>query len=242
MKLIKPVLAGAALLLMSASPPTSVADHWLPYCPHVSPHSHVYQLVLPPMLFEAKGVGMGHEEEIGIVLVADSNLTDCSGVAGFRDFVGNDAKSFFRITSFDGDYDLGIGGGFFGHGPWAHEPTCDYSLTSHGEFVTVNDVVFGSDIWFLIGADDTSGPIISVDPVTGETTCETSGSITPGDPTTLPTADADDCLTDVYIGNGRTCGAGGDGGYWVFLKGVGVREDGGNIAINNPPTAGSITA
>ena len=199
-----------------------------PYpCAHFSPHSHTYGGSSPS----------GTTLALHGVVVFDTNTADCDG-DGLKDF--------------DGDYDSGVGGGFFGYGPWANEPTCNYGLHTHGGTVVVNDVVFGSDIWFVIGADDTSGPSISVDPVTGETTCETDGSITPGDPTTDPTADADDCLTGVYTGSGSTCGAGGDGGYWTFLTSIpcrvtysppGIRCDWlEQLWLGNPPTAGTITA
>ena len=138
--------------------------------------------------------------------------------------------------------DTGVGGGFFGYGPWADESICNYGLTLHGGTVNVNDFVFGSDIAFVVGADDTSGPAISVDPITGETTCATDGSVTPGDPATDPTADADDCLSNVYVGSGSTCGAGGDGGYWVFLYEAFLTEGAGGVGSSNIPTAGTLTA
>ena len=162
----------------------------------------------------------GDEVGNGVVTVMDTNPSGCG----------------------DGDYDTGIGGGFFGFGPWANEATCNFGLQTHGATVVVNDFVFGSDVWFVIGADDTNGPDLTPDPVSGEPACTTDGSITPGDPSMDPTADADDCFTDVLHGSGATCGAGGDGGYWVFLNGFLVTESGGNPGANNPPTAGTIMA
>ena len=194
---------------------------------HTSPHSHTYGTGGSAGARSDTVTG-GDEFGAGIVTVSDTNPYDCDedGIPG----------------DFDGDYDAGVGGGFFGYGPWRWGPPCNYHLADHGATVTVNDVVFGSDIWFVIGADDTSGPVINVDPVTGETTCTTDGSITPGDPATDPTADADDCLTAPLHGSGTTCGAGGDGGYWVFLSGALVTEGSGGVGASNPPTAGTITA
>ena len=196
-------------------------------CPHFSPHSHTYGTG-GSVGARSDTVTGGDEVGAGVVTVFETNTADCNndGIAG----------------DYDGDWETGVGGGFFGYGPWANEATCNYGLTIHGGTATVSDVVFGSDIAFVIGADDTSGPVVTVDPVTGEVTCETSGSITPGDPTTDPTADADDCLTDVYVGSGTTCGAGGDGGYWVFLSGALVSEGSGGAGVSNAPTAGTITA
>ena len=194
---------------------------------HSSPHSHTYGLGGSVGAKSDTATG-GEEAGAGVVTVMDSNANDCNG-----DGVPGD---------FDGDYETGVGGGFFGYGPWANEPTCNYGLAVHSGSVVVNDLVFGSAVAFVTGADDTSGPVISTDPVTGETTCTTDGSITPGDPGTDPTADADDCLSDVYTGSGSTCGAGGDGGYWVFLNGALVTEGSGGVGASNPPTAGTITA
>ena len=142
----------------------------------------------------------------------------------------------------DGDYESGFGGGFFGHGYWATDATCGHGLNPHGPNVAVNDAVFGGAITFVVGEDDQSGPIIVTDPQLGLTICETDGSITPGDPATDPTADPDDCLSDPFVGTGYTCGiGGGDGGYWVFLIGADVQENGG-LTASNPPTTGTITA
>ena len=194
---------------------------------HTSPHSHTYGFGGSAGARSDTVTG-GDEVGAGVVTVFETNAADCDG-----DGVPGD---------YDGDWETGVGGGFFGYGPWANEPICNYGLAAHGASVVVNDVVFGKEIAFVIGADDTSGPVISTDPVTGETTCETDGSITPGDPTTDPTADADDCLTEVFIGQGTTCGAGGDGGYWVFLNGALVSEGAGGTGASNAPTAGTITA
>ena len=170
----------------------------------------------------------------GLVVVMDTNSEDCNG-----DGIEGD---------FDGDYDSGIGGAFFGYGPWANEPICGNALKEHyGYVVAVYDLVFFDNIWFRTGADDTYGPDLTPDPVDGSPACTTSGSITPGDPATDPTADPDDCLSDPqnlgdwqYHDNGRACGAGGDGGYWVFLLGAGYVNDFGWLTITNPPTTGNI--
>ena len=197
------------------------------YCPHSGLHSHTY-FAGGSVTASSDTLTSGDEIGAGFAAVFDTNLADCDG-----DGLPGDS---------DGDYDLGIGGAFFGHGPWADEPTCYYGLAQHGSTVSVNDVAFAGDVWFVIGADDTSGPVITVDPVTGGTTCSTDGSITPGDPALDPTADADDCLTDPQYGTGTTCGAGGDGGYWVFLSGLHVYESGGGSGFGNAPTAGTVTA
>ena len=222
---LRPFLLVAALgVLLAAAPGTGQA---LTQCPHTSPHSHSYGTAGGLVLKSDTATG-GDEVSGGEATVYETNMQDCD-----QDGVGGD---------YDGDYETGVGGGFFGYGPWANEPTCNYGLTLHGGTATVNDVVFGGQVAFVIGADDTSGPVVSTDPVTAETSCETSGSITPGDPAQDPTADADDCLTDVYVGSGATCGAGGDGGYWVLLVKTRVAEGGGSASASNTPTMGSITA
>lgn len=142
-----------------------------------------------------------------------------------------------------GELDLGAGTGFFGYGPWADEPICDRGLHVHAGHVQVIDFVLGSRVPFVLGEDDQAGPVIVTDPETGATACETSGSITPGDPTVDPLADADDCLTPVYHGAGSTCGSGGgDGGYWVFILGAHLREEHGNPTLHAGATGGFIAA
>lgn len=141
----------------------------------------------------------------------------------------------------DGVLDAGFGGGFFGFGPWADEAICNYGFRSHGGTVEVLDHVHGPNIHFYVGADDTNGPALKTDPVTGATVCETSGAITPGDPAVDPLADADDCLSPLYVHVGTTCGAGGDGGYWVILMEV-VQESSQQVLVSNPPVQGTITA
>ena len=169
----------------------------------------------------------------GVVTVNESNTADCNG-----DTVPGD---------YDGDYDQGIGGGFFGAGPWANEAICQYGLKTHGSNVAVTDVI-SSNIAFVTGADDQSGPIVVPDPVNGGNICETDGSSTPcpdNDPAQCgPTDDADDCLSDTFIGAGSACGFGGDGGYWVFLSGVQVVIDESTtppgVFVSGAPTTGFI--
>lgn len=181
-------------------------------CIHPSPHSHTYASG-GTVSARSELVTGGDQVGRSVVTVADTDQNGC-------------------------DYAFGVGGAFFGHGPWADEATCSLGLATHGGLVTVVDAVFGSDVRFITGADDTDGPDVWTDPETGETSCTTDGSITPGDILTDPSADADDCLSEVHVGSGSTCGAGGDGGYWVFL---GVFADDGP-SPGNPPTAGIITA
>ena len=169
--------------------------------------------------------------------VWDSNLADC----GYHD------QNFF-----DGDYDAGVGGAFFGYGAWVDDECYDqgpnyWHLNSHGPNVVVEDMVFGRDIWFVTGEDDQTGPVKFYADYDGDgyaeaLVCETDGSINPGDPATDPTADPDDCLSEPYLGVGQTCGTGGgDGGYWVFLY-EGYVEENGGVLLGNTPTAGTITA
>ena len=167
----------------------------------------------------------------GWVGVTDTNTLDCNG-----DFVGND---------FDGDYDLGFGGTFFGYGAWAMDVECDYDLNTYGPYVVVNDIPFGPNIHFVTGEDDQAGPVKVQDPNSGEWTCLTDGSITPcpnNDPSLCdPLGDADDCLSGAYVGFGESCGTGGgDGGFWVFLLSD-YREEGGFVNLANPPSWGTIT-
>ena len=176
----------------------------------------------------------GDDFGVGVVTVTDTNAADCNG-----DGVAGD---------WDGDYDAGVGGGAFGWGPWADEPICNNGFNVHGPNVAVNDVVWGPAITFVVGEDDQSGPVIvpvdeDGDGIPEGHVCETSGSITPGDPATDPTADPDDCLSAQYTtGTGATCGSGGgDGLFWVFLDGFFVDENGA-VTTNNPPTTGTITA
>lgn len=159
------------------------------------------------------------------VTVWDGTVSDCNpsdGVPG----------------DFDGDYDFGMNGAFFGYGQWV-QADCDYDLNAHGPNVVQNDFVFGSTLGYHTGEVDQAGPVQVDDPITGVSFCETDGLISPGDPATDPTADPDDCLSDLFIGSGTTCGfGGGDGGFWVILV-VPVSPGPG---IGNPPTGGTITA
>lgn len=155
---------------------------------------------------------------VGAVTVADTSVEWCGEGPG----------------TWDGDPETGIGGGFFGHGPWARDPACGYALNVHGGNLVVHDAVYGDGVLFRVGANDMDGPVIVTDPATGETTCTTDGTI-------APEADADDCMSVEYRGEGATCGAGGDGGYWVFLVGVRARMDDPAQSYLGP-TTGTITA
>ena len=182
------------------------------YCPHPSPHAHAY--VVGGVGAKSDAVTGGQEVGLGLTTVTEPNVIDCDG-----DGVAGD---------FDGDYDLGVGGAFFGYGPWADEPICNHGLRTHGPTVVVNDLVWGMNVWFVIAATDTNGPTVVVDPVTGETTCVTTGLAS--------------CVTPPQRGIGTTCGAGGDGGYWVFFDGVFVEEGMNSASVTYGATAGTITA
>ncbi|HWH09242.1 MAG TPA: hypothetical protein VNX21_08580 [Candidatus Thermoplasmatota archaeon] len=153
--------------------------------------------------------------EAGVVVVMDSETGDCNG-----DWIGFD---------FDGDLDAGIGGGAFGHGPWATH--CGFHQEAAGT-VTVNDFFFGLTVDFKTGSSDTNSWI--PDPVTGGNTCLTDGLIS-------PFLDDDDCLS--HPGSGTqavVCQGGGDGLLWVFCALLSVDVTSGNMA--NPCTLGTITS
>ncbi|HWH09012.1 MAG TPA: hypothetical protein VNX21_07410 [Candidatus Thermoplasmatota archaeon] len=174
------------------------------------------------------------------VHVADSNTEDCNG-AGGTPLGGPDGTPF----DWDGDHDTGDLGAFFGYGAWAEAPDpCGYHLNLHGPNVAVADFVFGSTVPFLTFEDDQSGPLMVVDPNTGDVTCVTDGIVSASDP--------DDCISDAdpagpghqpYYGVGATCGAGGgDGGYWVVLLFPYFEERSGQWHMANPPVHGTIFA
>ena len=211
-------LAGVLLLIVAASGLATVeADNPCPAQP-----VHTYGLL----------VSNGHERHVAVdgvvlssssvgadvgpqyVVVADSNLSECDGDPN-------------TAPDFDGDYDTGLGGAFFGYGPWADEPICAYGLHEHGGSIAVNDVVFGSNVGFVTAQDDTSGPVI-VWTATG-IVCTTNGII-------APHVDFDDCISTSAV----PCGpGGGDGGLWVVLSQM-AQENGG-VSASNPATAGTIT-
>lgn len=160
---------------------------------------------------------------IGNVQVYDNNTGDCDGDGA--------------PANFDGDYEAGLGGGFFGAGFWANEATCQYGLKTHDTTVTVTDVL-SPNIAFWTAADDRDGPVVFLsDPTTGQNQCSTDGTISPGDPEIDPTADSDDCLSALFVNSGTACGTGGDGGYWVIIL---TSIDG--TTIHSAPTTGFITA
>lgn len=183
------------VLLLLVAPILGSLAHALPLaCPPQPTHAYLGSGAV------AFGSEAGQQYKVGSVRVLDTNVEDCDG-----DGVPGD---------FDGDYDGGYGGAFFGWGPWADEPVCRYGLNVHGPDVAVADFMFPPI--FELGADDMEGPFLFVDPSTGEVSCVTDGLISPG-------LDGDDCLTLPYGPSpfsgvtGTTCGAGGDGGYWVIL-------------------------
>lgn len=226
------LLLGGCTLGLDDAPCASNAPSGPPSCPHNSPHSHTYgiggsALAHPGSAMRETSLGGG------TVIALDLNPLDCDG-----DGVPGD---------FDGDFEWSAGGAFIGYGSWADESVCRYGLQTHGPFAVVHDIVLLHNVWFLTGADDTSGPTIQVDPSTGETTCTTDGTITPGDPVENPTADEDDCLSHPqnhfqYGSTGETCGYGGDGGYWVLLLNVAAFVDEPNVTVSTQPTVGTITA
>lgn len=140
----------------------------------------------------------------GITDVMDSNvLGDCNG-----DGVPGD---------FDGDLDMGIGGGFFGSGTtW--EALCHYGYNVHA-LAGVAANFFGLSVRGEVGVDDPHGPSPPVfDPVTGQELqgCQTDGTIS-DNPSGGPSPDGD-CLVG-FSDTWSACGAGvgGDDGYWVFV-------------------------
>ena len=227
----------AALLMLAALPALPAGAH--NPCPDQP--VHFYHAFVP-----GKNRAMSALDEsgwAGFVVVSDTNVADCNPIDGVP-------------GDWDGDYDVGVGGAAFGYGSWIDDPDCGYQLNHHGGNVVVNDAVFGSNIWFMTGEDDQSGPVKIQDPVTLEYTCTTSGSIMPGDPATDPTADADDCLSGLFVGVGFTCGSGGgDGLFWVFFPYMADCSSGecrvnpnsapglaSNVVLGNPATTGTIAA
>ena len=219
----KTPLALAAVLALSF---VAAAAHGANPCPDQSVHTYGQGGAVGG---RSAAVTFGQAIGTGLAQVADTNSTDCDPT--------NPAPA-----DWDGDYDAGLGGAFFGYGPWAEDPDCDYDLNLHGPNVAVNDVVFGAFITFVTGEDDQGGPIKIQNPLDGSWTCEVSGSITPG-LVTDPSADPDDCVSAPFLGVGATCGTGGgDGGYWVFLHAVFVDENPASVDLRNPATTGTVTA
>ena len=215
---IHPILI--TTLLVSATFVLATGSAWNP-CPDQPTHSY----------FTTGTTGMRSssadtETKYGSVRVFETNVSDCDGDG--------------LVWDFDGDFETGIGGGFFGYGTWVDDPDCS-ALNAHGPNVNVNDFTWGNGVAFVVGEDDQSGPTKIYDPLLGKWQCETDGAITPGNPAADPNADADDCLSQVFIGTGHTCGSGGgDGGYWVILV-MEAGETGAGYAYN-PATSGVITA
>ncbi len=158
----------------------------------------------------------------GFAIVMDTNTDDCNGDGAPGDF--------------DGDYDLGIGGAFFGSSnAWDAAEGCGYDLNVHATSGTATDVTrlpaSGS-----YGVDDTAGPVVVTDPTTGATvSCQTDGGIT-------PETDGNDCLNDWtgFWSQGACAGTGGDDGYWLFV-GAQVSENGGRLTAQIA-TTGTLAA
>lgn len=207
------LLRALPLLALAAAPSGALPP---PPCPPQPIHFY-----LGPEGWAAVATSSGVDLAAGGVVVADTNLADCDadGVPG----------------DFDGDYNVGLGGAFFGWGPWAAAPVCGYGVNAFGPDVVVADAAWGPAVTLWTGADDTDGPVILTDPVTGAISCETDGSIS-------PTFDPDDCLAGPYVGIGATCGGGGDGGYWVVLAHAVEEALPAGVLASNPPTVGAVMA
>ncbi len=162
----------------------------------------------------------------GFVTVQDSNVADCNG-----DGIPGD---------YDGDYDIGTGGGFFGSSSeWDTADNCGYDLSVHASTGTATDIS-SLPVGGVFGVDDVAGPVVVTDPNSGATvSCQVDGSITPG-------TDANDCL-NVWVntwspGSDPVCaiGHGGDDGYWLILQ-SGVSENGGSVTAATA-TTGTLAA
>jgi|SRR5581483_5682901 len=158
----------------------------------------------------------------GNVLVDDTNTADCNGDGQPGDF--------------DGDFDVGGGGAFFGSSnAWDFLDDCGYDLNVHATSGTATDVT-SLPVSGTFGVDDTQGPVVVTDPTTGATIwCQTDGSITPD-------TDANDCL-NAWVNTwsaGACAGTGGDDGYWLFLN-TQVSEDGGVVTAQTA-TTGTLAA
>lgn len=222
---------GIATFPVDAMPVNPCPGQWVHTYPLTAGNGEHHEVVSEVTLVASYSLGAsvnGYQE----VHVVDTNTVDCNFDAVPLDF--------------DGDYDAGDHGGFFPYGPWATDPWCNYGLNlHHGPTVVVSDLVFGSNVAFLVGVNDYAGPIMIYDPSTGVFICETDGLIS-------PSVDWDDCLSDAdpwgpgyqpYYGVGyNACGAGGgDGGFWVILLETYVEENG-YVLVANPHTAGTIVA
>ncbi|HWH08888.1 MAG TPA: hypothetical protein VNX21_06790 [Candidatus Thermoplasmatota archaeon] len=158
-----------------------------------------------------------------VVMVLDSETGDCNPRDGLP-------------LDWDGDYDLGAGGGAFGHGPWAdwcglHDETA--------ETVTVVDSAFGRTVVFVTGAND---PFDWIPDGGGQNTCLTDGLL-------APLLDPGDCLSLPGTGTQPiTCPVSGDGLLWVFVEALAcdaeVRRSppDAHVACANVPTLGTITS
>ncbi|HWH08916.1 MAG TPA: hypothetical protein VNX21_06930 [Candidatus Thermoplasmatota archaeon] len=197
-------IATAAVLVLSLAPSLTLAHGW---CAHEAVHTY--------------GVLVGHDARSNSgVIASDSESTDCNPTDGVP-------------FDFDGDLDWGVGGGAFGHGPWA--TWCGYHQEVAGT-VTVTDLVWGKTVGFATGSSDAYSWV--PDPVTGANTCITDGIISPG-------SDDDDCLSASGTGTqGVVCPGGGDGLLWVLLYVVdcSLWISPPTLACSSPPTVGTITS
>ena len=190
-------------------------------CAHEAVHTYGGQSWVGVVVFapgHAEGVGAGR------VMVTDSETGDCDGDGTAGDL--------------DGDFDVGYGGGMFGHGPWATH--CGLHQEAAGT-VTVTDLAYARDVAFVTASGDTNSWV--PDPATGENTCMTDGVISPGtDP------EGDDCISawrGVPPSNNPqevVCPGGGDGALWVYVLGFAPAVGVGVLGLPNPATVGIITS
>ncbi len=163
-------------------------------CPSASQPTHSYGA---PAVLGASSHGLRESATGGSATVQDTNVADCNG-----DSVPND---------FDGDYDYGVGGAFFGDSSvWDGSDNCGYDLNVHATTGTASSPTTSG----TFGVDDAEGPVVITDPHTGATvSCQSDGSITPD-------TDANDCLsawTGSWSPGSCYYSVGADDGYWLFL-------------------------
>ncbi|GEM_PF-6075526 len=158
-------------------------------------------------------------------------------------------------TDFTGEYDTGIGGGFFGATD-VYDPDCGYDLAVHASTGMVTDpfaALVDSSPRGAYGVDDVEGPtplpngetvpqgLVSDGAPYAGNGCVTDGTIT-------PETDPYDCLNDFTpygVGQstwepGPCLSFGGDGGYWLFVDSR-IAMDGLSIQ-DNPAAQGHLIA
>ncbi len=175
------ILFALGLLLATAHAPPVHANT---RCPGANQPTHIF-------------LAQGGTQFSDTVTIVDTNTTDCNGDSNPRDF--------------DGDYDLGIGGGFFGSSTqWDVTAGCGYDLNVHattGLAVSTTGLVAAGSV----GVDDTTGPTVVTDPSGATLSCQVDGTVT-------PETDSDDCLAPFVGAWAAPCGGvGGDDGYWIFV-------------------------